>query len=767
MSDKLKTLLPIDTTFVDGESPTPTKFNSAFQQLQDASDIVELAVGDLWNQSQDGASPLQDTPNQIANLSRAIGSMYKLNPSLIPGKTATDANTVILDGVNTFALDYIPDTPASVIFSGGNSATAFQSFKTSSDDILGNPSAIEGDYFVDAVGRTYCFTATSGGVGASYDFTTVGDSHGTGSFNVIPDPNITSNKPTVGADVGGKQTVTLPIITQAGHPNNSDQYELPDILSTYVTTPDQIIPTGLIYMWDETNEEIIEGGTYYTAGDLISFKVGGVSLSTAPNAYSIITVGISIGDIVYHLKSELYGHTHADNKAAFINHQDLIGIEEDVTHGTTSKIVGQDDTLTLTNKKYESPIIVDEDPTPGPNDVMMRVLDGIVYFFDETDAASSSGGVGAATKKFLGLECIPNTLTGKDADSVDSVHAEATWTDVATNKGKLLALDATTAKFPNDVLIQGEGSALDADTVDGIHAHGTATDGKLYPLSTGNKFPNTVLNTGSGNGLDADTVDGIEAAGLIQVSGTVTQSNVDDLTDGSNADALHVHAEGESSAVELFDSSQTFNTNGTFNVPADIVRIRIKVWGSGGGGGHGAEDSGFIGGGGGGGAGEYRTMLLTVTPLDALAIVIGVGGGETSDGTDTTFDATLVIAKGGDGGSNAAPSVNGPGGPGGTGGSNDTPIRIGTAFSVIENGPIYTTYGTSLTAGNGQNGSIGNAPDGGDGGDAPSGGSGGTGGTGVGPNGNAPGGGAAGGGSDGVGGSAGGTGANGKVIVYY
>src|SRR5690606_34420073 len=82
MTDKLRKTIPIKVTFGQGEQPTSNKLNVLSQQSRQSLDIVEKALGDLWNQSGDGT--LNDYPLQIANLARTIGQQKDMNLPFYP-----------------------------------------------------------------------------------------------------------------------------------------------------------------------------------------------------------------------------------------------------------------------------------------------------------------------------------------------------------------------------------------------------------------------------------------------------------------------------------------------------------------------------------------------------------------------------------------------------------------------------------------------------------------------------------------------------------
>ena len=112
MSDKLKELTPILVSFEQGESPTPSKLESSFEQISNAMDIIERAIGDLWNQSSISAGPLDLNPDYIANLSRVIGNMSKINPKSLGGNSLSVVAEAVPDDRKLFALDHAPDDPA-------------------------------------------------------------------------------------------------------------------------------------------------------------------------------------------------------------------------------------------------------------------------------------------------------------------------------------------------------------------------------------------------------------------------------------------------------------------------------------------------------------------------------------------------------------------------------------------------------------------------------------------------------------------------------
>jgi hypothetical protein len=211
-------------------------------------------------------------------------------------------------------------------------------------------------------------------------------------------------------------------------------------------------------------------------------------------------------------------------------------------------------------------------------------------------------------------------------------------------------------------------------------------------------------------------------------------------------------------------TTQTYNSDNTFLVPAGVTSITVKTWGAGGGGGA----AGSQGDGGHGGGGGFAEATLTVTPGESLNIIVGTGGGagvEVSSSGGAGAGAghseinrsgtNLIIAAGGGGGGGGDNSDTTPGGAGGAGG-NGTSGDNGLASDAAPGG-AGGAGGAGGSGGDGANndGSDGDLESGGAGGD---GGGGANDGTGDGSSGGSPDGGNAGAGVSGYGGGGGGGG---------
>ncbi|WP_313503749.1 glycine-rich domain-containing protein [Kaistella carnis] len=198
-------------------------------------------------------------------------------------------------------------------------------------------------------------------------------------------------------------------------------------------------------------------------------------------------------------------------------------------------------------------------------------------------------------------------------------------------------------------------------------------------------------------------------------------------------------------------TSQEFNTPGTFTftVPSGVTSIKVEAWGSGAGG----SRSNGKGGGGGAFAGNNS---ITVTPSQTYTVIVGAGAatGSGANGQDSKFGA-LVIAKGalgatgglstgstgaisfsgGNGGRSTATGGAGGGGSGGAGGiggngadtTNNTGGVGGTA-GIPGNGTGGAAGGNG--GNNNNSGAVGQFPGGGGGERGNSGGSSGGGGNG-------------------------------------
>lgn len=85
MSDKFRNTFPIPVTFVDGELPTAAKMNAISSQAKSASNLLEYAVGDVWNQAGDqvlGSPGVSTNALMVANIARYLGAAKLTGPRI-------------------------------------------------------------------------------------------------------------------------------------------------------------------------------------------------------------------------------------------------------------------------------------------------------------------------------------------------------------------------------------------------------------------------------------------------------------------------------------------------------------------------------------------------------------------------------------------------------------------------------------------------------------------------------------------------------------
>lgn len=259
---------------------------------------------------------------------------------------------------------------------------------------------------------------------------------------------------------------------------------------------------------------------------------------------------------------------------------------------------------------------------------------------------------------------------------------------------------------------------------------GTATSSTATTASVAFTAPANV----GGSAITSYVVESIP--GGISAVGSSSPITVSGLTTGTaytfRVTALNSYGPSPASAVSnsvtptAAPGQQAYTTAGTYSwvAPAGVTSVCVVCVGGGGGGAYGNAVSG------GGSGGNLRYVNnISVTPGASYTVIVGVGGAKGtstngSPGGDSSFGASLVVAKGGTGGS-------------------DTVVSSPTTGNVG-------------TGGNGGNGGGGGSYDGGAGGAGGYSGNGGAGGNGVGDSGSSGSGGGGGGGGGGAGGAGGG-----------
>lgn len=154
----------------------------------------------------------------------------------------------------------------------------------------------------------------------------------------------------------------------------------------------------------------------------------------------------------------------------------------------------------------------------------------------------------------------------------------------------------------------------------------------------------------------------------------------------------------------------TITTTGTTNwtCPLGVTTVQVELWG---GGGAGGVASGTASGAGGGAGGQYAIKQVTVTPGNVYAVVVGavatavITGGVVTNGNDSTFATTTVVAKGGPGGADAT-GATGTGGAGSTtGGVGDTVFAGGSGGNGVSSTVSAGGGGGAGSSGTGNSGS--------------------------------------------------------------
>jgi hypothetical protein len=354
------------------------------------------------------------------------------------------------------------------------------------------------------------------------------------------------------------------------------------------------------------------------------------------------------------------------------------------------------------------------DPTFG-----YTTLGGTNYNFEDDIIGRANVGPGESgivTSLHIGLD--------SDWDSGESVAA-ALYTDVATP-----ALQSP----QSDTDDTGHGTA--AFVSFNVTGSLNVTDQNyIIGAWTASSFVNMRRDSGGASG---DSKYELTVTGYPTWPSTLTESSSSNLYSTyatySGAWVHYVHGVGAGAG------KQTFTTPGTdtFQVPAGVTSIIVKIWGAGGGGGGGGIGPTGDGDGGPGYAGGYAQATLSVTPLDTLNIIIGgggdfgrgasvlsggggAGGGITGlwDGVTSTRANALLIAGGGGGGGGGDNSSATAGGNGGGGGADVGQTGGGSGASTGGTG------GTQIAGGfggggeaNGENGEIDGTYEGGDGGQA-------------------------------------------------
>ena len=408
--DSLRRTFPVQITWTSGEMPTASKLQGFSTQTSNALKVVEKAIGDLWNSS--GDTTMSEWPLRLPNLARMLGpARYSSSPMLgssdNPMSYVEDLDQHV--GKNVFYLKYKPTgtiNGSHPVFS--SVLTSFQTSATTVDTA--------GEYTVDSDGKVTTFSPITAGITATYNiylssdgFKKLDGAEGSPPFgaNLIPtyaqqvsgdfeglkvtysNIDTTDNGPdywlwippiTKLEDVDGhyyKESTPDPGTTPVWAPaltadnksatgsryyhnstldaqSGSRRYVLPREIVDLAN--DTLIPDGLLYLYNSTDNTVIEGVTFYTT--TVAYKIkavmpAGVILAEADRTpapstdetsgaystrYSFISVAQSASHIAHEALSTARSHQHQgwnNDGSARIEHSDLSGNVSDALDDAT------------------------------------------------------------------------------------------------------------------------------------------------------------------------------------------------------------------------------------------------------------------------------------------------------------------------------------------------------------------------------------------------------------------------------------------------
>lgn len=459
MSDKTRRLYPLTATFSPGEQPSAAKLSALSTQAKAGIDRLEFIVGDLWNAA--GDQILSPTGNittnalHIPNIARSLGRMAWLNPT-IPGHL--DPAMQYYDDMTSFATlsrgftQYAVASPSvgSVILSGTVTPLVQGQFKANPKDVQ-----VTGDWSLTDDGQLFTFNRIPSGLIIKYTpnlnpLVTSGRSfYPTGKepgWNVIPDPSTwgeaydglkisfannvdatggyhiwmpprmplgdsrhDNKMPNIFAGPGNIQTApdsgTL-LFFQDGTSNASMinaqhyRYLLPDEITAGAANSK--LPTGYLYLWDETFGTIIDNVACFTPAntahsrfkirvtspDLVNVfgtSIGAIitdDTTQIPGDYKsrfkLIVVGTSLAKAVSSLIFYAINHSHKlSDGGSTISHSNLGGLVTPPGNGVSGPDAG-----------HAPPFV----PSPWPNDDHPQYLHrwGSIQSYDLRDPTSNA-----------------------------------------------------------------------------------------------------------------------------------------------------------------------------------------------------------------------------------------------------------------------------------------------------------------------------------------------------------------------------------------
>lgn len=399
----MRTTFPIAVSFGEGEQPTARKLTSIATQSKNGLALIERAVGDLFNQS--GDSTTSDYPLRIVNLARVIGDQA-LMKGQFPRIDNHDGVSIRIKqpiaaflGMSEIALDFIPSNDSvlvssvnalkhdgNAVYTGSSVATAdlvdtdTEWFLDTSKSTIHLGRALKSTQDVDHIEYSVTFANLPSDSSQSTGFSYIPDDQdefqglkickiSANVYNIVlpfrcPINDIDSNSKTP-RGVNNRADITQPTLFRYWGPVEEDYVFTTGISDRrlYRYSPPQIIidmfdgsgaagdtiPGGLLYLWDDTNETVVEGVTFkiptvplgvwgaqfpfilQLEGPTLDGVFDGLTSSSATDAvldykgrYSLICVGSSISEAIFDLRKELSRGNHATGAKRRISHGDLI-----------------------------------------------------------------------------------------------------------------------------------------------------------------------------------------------------------------------------------------------------------------------------------------------------------------------------------------------------------------------------------------------------------------------------------------------------------
>lgn len=399
--DKLKDLIPLSVTFFQGESPTAEKLEGMMKQVEDGIQYLEETSGDAFNRTEYSLTWLN-------NYARAIGSLDKLNPTILPSYIENNYEQFLTAGESEHELDFIPigDDTSTLISASADSSVAIGQYKESVD-LLETP----GDWtilstYVENGNKKHekRLVTHSPADGATITFSQVGTGKGTAiegaRHTVIPTvAQATSGGPFIEVVLSNESTntytFTLPDITKdynstgeivdVSLSNTSlrtvagRKYKLPsyffdpnglDLASdSQDIRPEKTFPGNLIKIYTWEDKQVLEGILEVRASQVPSAREYQFDvrfdqdvLLDLNKSYMISVSGIDIAEYLKILSHLIVNHTHAgEDMGRFIKHSDLMKLRTttiDVTNRSRyygpSNIDGNDHSMYLHRDGYKA-----------------------------------------------------------------------------------------------------------------------------------------------------------------------------------------------------------------------------------------------------------------------------------------------------------------------------------------------------------------------------------------------------------------------------